>query len=146
VPTTNEFHKFCWSTISGTSDDGKAPYEPKSMHTFIMSKIRHSHRQYDTREWRGTKHGLNRAMVWPAGHVLEHLQNCFVYVSSRGGAQVIQCPKAVQGGILATRPSCMASRPDKWAPHAQYSATALPYSSYKYHGAPSGRKCKESEV
>jgi hypothetical protein len=56
------------STISGTSNDAKAPYGPKSMHIFIMSQIRHSHRQYDTRKWRGTKRGLNRAKVWPPGH------------------------------------------------------------------------------
>jgi hypothetical protein len=40
---TNEFHEFYWSTISGTSDDGKTSYRPKSMHLFIMSKIRYSH-------------------------------------------------------------------------------------------------------
>jgi hypothetical protein len=68
VLITNEFHEFCWSTISGTLDDEKAPYGPKSMHIFIMAKIRHSHRQYDTRKWCGTKHALNRAKVWPAGH------------------------------------------------------------------------------
>jgi hypothetical protein len=28
-------------------------------------------------------------------------KNCFVFVSSRGGSQGIQCPKAVQGGNLA---------------------------------------------
>jgi hypothetical protein len=39
------------------------------MHIFIMSKIRHSHRQYDTKKWRGIKHGLNRAKVWPVGHI-----------------------------------------------------------------------------
>jgi hypothetical protein len=54
--------------------------------------------------------------------------------------------KAVQGGNLAAWPSCMAGRPIKWAPHAQSSATAPPYSYYKYHGAPPGRKCEESEV
>jgi hypothetical protein len=48
---------------------------------------------------------------WPTGHVLEHLQKkCFVYVSSRGGAQGIQCPKVVKGEKLA-------ARPDKWASH-----------------------------
>jgi hypothetical protein len=40
----------------------------------------------------------------------------------------------------------MAGRPDKWAPHAQSSATIPPYSSYKYHDATPGRKCEESEV
>jgi hypothetical protein len=39
------------------------------MHIFIMSKIRHSHRKYDTRKSCGTKHGLNRAKVWPADHI-----------------------------------------------------------------------------
>jgi hypothetical protein len=47
---------------------------------------------------------------------------------------------------VAARPSFMAGRPDKWASRAQSSARALPYSSYKYHGAPPGRKCEESEV
>jgi hypothetical protein len=47
VPITNEFHKFYLSTISGTSGDRKPPYGPKSMH---ISKIRHSHGQYDTRK------------------------------------------------------------------------------------------------
>jgi hypothetical protein len=72
-------------------------------------------------------------------------RNHFVYVSSRGGAQGIKCPKEVQGGNLATRPSCIADWPDKWVSHAQSSARALPY-SYKYHGAPPSRKCEESEV
>jgi hypothetical protein len=114
----NEFHEFCWSTISGTLDDGKQPYGKKSVHIFIMSKLRHSHRKYDTRKWCGTKraqlsqgvaglpHHLDRpAMGWRIS------KNYFVYVSSRGGAHGIQCPKAVQGGNLAARPSCMAGRP-----------------------------------
>jgi hypothetical protein len=42
-------------------------------------------------------------------------KNCFVYVSSRDGAQGIQCPNAVQGGNLA-------ARPDKWVSRAQSSA------------------------
>jgi hypothetical protein len=42
------------------------------------------------------------AMCW---HISK---NRFVYVSSSGGAQGIQCPKAVQGGNLGTRTSCMA--------------------------------------
>jgi hypothetical protein len=76
VLITNELHEFCWSTISRTLHDGKAPYGPKSMHIFIMSKIRHSHGQYDTRKWCGTKHGLNRAKVWPAGHITLPGQPC----------------------------------------------------------------------
>jgi hypothetical protein len=39
------------------------------MHIFIMSKIRHSHRQYDMRKRCGTKHRLNRAKVWLVGHI-----------------------------------------------------------------------------
>jgi hypothetical protein len=70
----------------------------------------------------------------------------FVYVSNGGGAQGIQCPNVVQQGNLATRPSCMTGQPNKWASHAQSSATTQTYSSYKYHGAPPGRKSEESEV
>jgi hypothetical protein len=73
-------------------------------------------------------------------------KNHFVCMSSKGDAQGIQCPKMMQGGNLAPRPSCMAGRPDKWASRTQSLARALPYSSYKYHGAPSGRRCEESEV
>jgi hypothetical protein len=73
-------------------------------------------------------------------------KNRFVYMSSRGSAQGIQCPKAVQEKNLAARPSCLADRPDKWAPRAHSLDTALPYSFYKYHGAPPDKKCEESEV
>jgi hypothetical protein len=73
-------------------------------------------------------------------------KNGFVYVSSRAGAQGIQCPKVVEGGNLAARPSCMAGQPNKWASRTQSLARAPPYSSYKYHGAPPDRKCEESEV
>jgi hypothetical protein len=89
----------------------------------------------------GRPHHLGRpAMCW---HISK---NHFVYVSSRGGAQGIQCPKAVKGGNLAARPSGIADWPDKSAPCTQSLATAPPYSSYKYHGAPLSRKCEESEV
>jgi hypothetical protein len=77
----------------------------------------------------GRPHHLGRpAMCWCIS------KNCFVYMSIRGGAQGIQCPKAVQGGNLA-------NRPNKWTPHAQSSATAPPY-SYKYHGAPPAESVK----
>jgi hypothetical protein len=76
VLITNEFHELSWYTISGTSDDGKAPYGPKSMHLFIMSKIRHNHKQYDMRKWCGTKHRLTQAKVWLAGHVTLAGQPC----------------------------------------------------------------------
>jgi hypothetical protein len=73
-------------------------------------------------------------------------KNHFVYMSRRGSVQGIQCPKAVQGGNLASWPSCMADRPAKWASRAQSLARAPPYSSYKYHGAPPSRNYEESEV
>jgi hypothetical protein len=63
-------------------------------------------------------------------------KNQFVYMSSRGGAQGIQCPKVVQGGNLAAQPSYMAGQPDKCSSHGQSSAKAPPNSSYKYPGAP----------
>jgi hypothetical protein len=72
-------------------------------------------------------------------------KNHFVYVSRRGGGQGIKGPKVVQGGNMVARPSCMVGRPNKGASHAQSLARALPY-SYKYHSAPPGRKCEESEV
>jgi hypothetical protein len=40
----------------------------------------------------------------------------------------------------------VAVRPDKWASRAQSSTRAASYSSYKYLGAPPGKKCDESEV
>jgi hypothetical protein len=119
VPSTNEFHEFCWSTISGTTDDGKAPYGPKSMHIFIMSKIRHSHRQYDTRKWHGIKHRLNRAKVWSASHITlasrprvdTFPKPIFTTCQGESVRGVSNLGMAVQGGNLATRPSCMASWP-----------------------------------
>jgi hypothetical protein len=51
-------------------------------------------------------------------------KNYFLYVSRRGGAQGIQCPKAVQEGNLAAQPSCMAGRLDKWASRTQSLARA----------------------
>jgi hypothetical protein len=65
---------FCCFTILGTSDDRKALYGPKSIHIFIMSKTRGSHRQFDMRRRRGTKPGPNQTKVgrpapplgWPA--------------------------------------------------------------------------------
>jgi hypothetical protein len=45
----------------------KTSYEPKSMHIFNMSQMRHGHKEYDKRGWCGTKVGPNRAKVGPAG-------------------------------------------------------------------------------
>jgi hypothetical protein len=64
-------------------------------------------------------HHLGRpAMCW---HISK---NHFVYVSRRGGAQGIQCPKAVQRGNLATRLSCVAGQPNKSASRAPISPKA----------------------
>jgi hypothetical protein len=150
VSITNEFHEFCSSIISGTSDDRKAPYGPKSMHIFIMSKIRHSHKQYDMRKWCGIKHRLNRAKVWSAGHITLASQPCvgtflkpvFTTCQSKLIRGVSNVGKAVQGGNVATRPSCMSGRHIKWAPCAQSLATTPPYSSYKYHDAPLAKGVK----
>jgi hypothetical protein len=58
----------------------------------------------------GRPHHLGQpAMCWRI------YKKCLVYMSRRGGGQGIQCPKAVQGGNLATQPCCMVGRPDKWA-------------------------------
>jgi hypothetical protein len=148
VPVTNDFHEFCWSTISGTLDDRKTPHGTKFMHIFIMYKIRHIHIQYDTRKWRGIKHRLNRAKVWPAGHITLADRPCvgtfpkivFTTCQSKSVGGVSNVGNIVQGGNLVARPSCMASRLVKWAPCAQSSATTPPYSSYKYQGAPSRQK------
>jgi hypothetical protein len=67
VLITNVLHEYCWSTISRTSDDGKASSRPKSMHILNMPKLRHSHREYDMRGWCGRKPGPNRAKVGLAG-------------------------------------------------------------------------------
>jgi hypothetical protein len=47
---------------------------------------------------------------------------------------------------VAARPRFMVDWPNKWASRTQSLARAPPYSSYKYLGAPPGRKCEESEV
>jgi hypothetical protein len=70
----------------------------------------------------------------------------FTTCQSKSVRGVSNVEKAVQGGNLAARPSCMASRLVNWAPRAQSSAVAPPYSSYEYHGAPPSRRCEESEV
>jgi hypothetical protein len=87
----------------------------------------------------GRPHHLGRpAMCWCIS------KNRFVYMFSRGGAQGIQCPMAVQG---ETWPPGQVAWPAglTCAPHMP-NLQAPPYSSYKYHGAPLGRKCEESEV
>jgi hypothetical protein len=81
VLITNEYHELCWSIILGTSDDEKASYGPKSMHIFNMSKIRHSHREYDTRGWCGTKPGPNRSKVGPTAPLHGWPARCWCFSS-----------------------------------------------------------------
>jgi hypothetical protein len=134
VLITNEFHEFCWSTISGTSDDVKASYGSKSMHIFNMPKIRHIHREYDMRGWCCAKPGPNRAKVEPAGptslagwpaRCWRLFKFCFGNVSRIIRARGIQCPNLVWPQNLAGRPPYLAGRPDKWGPWALLSAKAL---------------------
>jgi hypothetical protein len=127
VLITNEFHEFCWSTISRTSDDGKASYEPKSMHIFNMSKIRHSHREYDTRGWCGTKPGPNWAKVGPVGPTS---------LAGRPGVGAFSnsalptCQGMLVHGVSNAQSQCGHKTwppgwPDKWAPWAPLSAETL---------------------
>jgi hypothetical protein len=116
VLITNEFYKFCWSTILGTSDDGKAQYGPKSMHIFIMYEIRHSHRKYDMRKWCGTKHGLNRAKVWPTGHITLVVRPCVgifpkIILSTCPAEAVLKVSNAQRQCKEETWPPCQVAWP-----------------------------------
>jgi hypothetical protein len=79
----------------------------------------------------------------PVGHVLVHFQKPFCLRVQKRRCSRYPIPNTVQGGNLAARPSCMAGRPDMWASCAQSLAKAPPYSSYKYHGAPSVESVKK---
>jgi hypothetical protein len=154
VLITNEFYEFCWFTFLGTSDDKITPYEPKSIHILIMSKTRAVHRQNDMRGRCGTRPGSSRPKVGLASPApLADLPGpgafwkaVFTTCQSKSVRRVTNVGKMVERLNLATRPSCMAGQPDKWASHAKSSATAPPYSSYKNPCAPPGRVCEESEV
>jgi hypothetical protein len=100
-----------------------------------MSKIRHSHRKYDTRKWCGTKHGLNRAKVWPTGHITLVGRPC---VGAFPKTILSRCPEEVVLKVSNSQRQCKEETwpPDKWASCTQSSARGPPYSSYKYHGAP----------
>jgi hypothetical protein len=109
VLITNEFHKFCWSTILGISDDGKASYVPKSMHIFNMSKIRHSHKKYDTRGWCGTKFEPNWVKVGSASQGLASFQTLLCQCVKKGwrtGHQMLKVGAAMKLG----RPATLAGR------------------------------------
>jgi hypothetical protein len=51
----------------------------------------------------GTKHGLSRAKVWPAIHVLVHFQKLFCQRVQKSRCSGIECPKVVQGGSMVGR-------------------------------------------
>jgi hypothetical protein len=154
VLITNEFHKFCWSTITGTSEDGKAPYGPKSIHFLIMSKTSSVHGQYDTKGRRGTRPRPSQPKVGPTGPTPLAAppspgvfpKTIFTTCQSKSVRGVSNVGKAVERLNVAARPSFLAGQHDKWSSPAQSSDRALPYSSYKYPGAPPSRKCEESEV
>jgi hypothetical protein len=144
VLITNEFHKFCWSTITGTSDDGKALYGSKSIHILIMSKTRGVHGQYDMKGWCGTRPGPSRPKVGPTGPTSladrpgpgVFPKTFFTMCQSKSVRGVSNVGKAVEWLNVA-------AQPDKWVSHHQSSAREPPYSSYKYPGAPPGRKCEK---
>jgi hypothetical protein len=151
---SNEFHEFCWSTISGTSDDGKAPYESKSMYIFIMSKIRHSHKQYDMRKWCGTKHGLNRATVWPTGHIILASRPC---VRAFPETVLSTCPEEVVLKISNAQRWC---KEETWLPGQVAWPAGLTSGPHAPNLQPEhylnppintpvlppGRRCEESEI
>jgi hypothetical protein len=154
VLITNEFHEFCWTTILGTSDDGKALYGSKSIHILTMSKTRGVHGQYDTKGRRATRPGPSRPKVELAGPTPlagplgpgAFPKTIFTMCQSKSVRGVSNVGKAVERLNLAARPSCMVGRLDKWASCTHSSARAPPYSSHKYPPTPPSRKCEESEV
>jgi hypothetical protein len=142
---TNEFHEFCWSIITGTSDDGKAPYGPK-----INTYLNYVQNQGCARTiWHeGTMWHKARAQLTQSGAGRPHTRgrqarswhiSIFTTCQSKSVRGVSNVEKAMERLNVAVRP-------DKWASRAQSSARALSYSSYKYPSAPPGRKCEESEV
>jgi hypothetical protein len=153
VLITNEFHEFCWSTISWTSNDRKEPYGPKSIRILIISKIRGFYGQYDTKG----RHGIGPKPSWikvrPVGPTplasrpvpSAFLETVVTTCQSKSVSGVSNVAKMVEQLNLAAWPSCMAGRPDKWASHGQ-SSTRAPSYSYKNPHAPPSRECEESEV
>jgi hypothetical protein len=139
--------------LPGKSDDRKAPYGPKSIHILIMSKTRGVHGQYDTKGRRGTKLGPSQPKVGSTGPTPLASQTgpsvfpktVFTMCQSKSVRGVSNVGKAVERLNVAARPSFMAGRLDKWASRTQSSTRAPPY-SYKYPGAPLGRKCEKCEV
>jgi hypothetical protein len=119
-----------------------------------MSKTKDVHGQYDTKGRRGTRPGPSRPKVGPASPTSladrpgpgVFPKTIFTTCQSKSVRGVSNVGKAVEQLNLTARPSFMAGWPNKWASHAQSSARAPSYSSYKYRGAPPDRKCEESEV
>jgi hypothetical protein len=93
--------------------------------------------------------------VWPVGHITLDGWPC---VGAFSKTVLSTCPEEAVLKVSNAQRQCKketwppgqvawpADRADKWASCAQSLARAPPHSSYKYHGAPPGRKCEESEV
>jgi hypothetical protein len=98
---------------------------------------------------------LNRAKVWPACHITLTGRP---WVGASPKTILSTCPAEVVLMVSNAQRLCKeetwppdqvawpVGQPDKWTSREQSSARAPPYSSFKYHNAPPGRKCEESEV
>jgi hypothetical protein len=119
-----------------------------------MSKTKGVHGQYDMKGRRGIRPRPSRPKVGSDGHTPSagrsspgvFPKTVFTTFQSKSVRGVSIVGKVVEQLNMAARPSFMAGRPNKQASCTQSSARAPPYSSYKYLGAPHGRKCEESEV
>jgi hypothetical protein len=119
-----------------------------------MSKTRGAHGQYDMKGRRGTSPGPSWPTVGPAGPTPlagrpgpgVFIKTIFTTCQSKLVRGVTNVENVVEQLNVAAWPSFMAGWPDKWASHVQSLVRVPPYSSYKYPGAPPGRKCEESDV
>jgi hypothetical protein len=80
------------------------------MHIFNMSKIRHNHREYDTRGWFGTKPGPNRDKMRPASQVFAPFQILFCQHVMEGWCTGYPMPK-VGSAMKLGRSATLADRP-----------------------------------
>jgi hypothetical protein len=114
--------------LQGTSDDGKAPYGPKSIHILIMSKTRGVHGQYDTKGRCDTRPGPSRPKVGPVDQPCPGVfpNTVFTTCQSKSVRGVSNVEKVVERLNVATWPSIIVGWPNKWASHAQSSARSPP--------------------
>jgi hypothetical protein len=80
------------------------------MHIFILSKIRHSHRKYDMRKWRGTKHGLNHAKLWLVSHITLAGRPC---VGTFSKTILLMCPAEAVLKVSNAQRQC---KEETWPP------------------------------